>query len=570
MQFRFTFFLLLALLFIVGCNRDDIDVPTTTQGQLPPTDSLTATTSLAGTVKKPDGSIPENAIAEVLYGDFVIHAQQVNAGDGTWFFNDIAVSDDPNVLVRISAPGWVPAIRSIPNRSDAVRYSNVVLLDRGQVDPVNQTVDYTATNGLLSATIPANGYEPYPANIGISISLNEYTPDEIENLNDAIAAPLLVNDAGTIRTLSNPTIYALVVTAGQSTRVDFNKSLDRGITLSTVNAGPTSIIYVLNQETGYWENISTPDGMLEVKQFGYFAVAQASNSVRVSGRIEQPDGTPIVGGSVYALVTDVAGERAFDVSATDGNGDYELQIPEGSSGTVYLNPQACGEEEYVITQQTTDLDLGVFSIDIGTSTLIQGVVDGCTAGTRSSQDLAVSVSSGSFPTVIVPVASDGSFSLAADVCSQQSITLVPIVQSGPGAGRRGGQLVARGGDPLDNLTLSYCDSTVVNELIFISFGQTTSFSTTPSASFIHSDTIEIVETDNRWLFALSSEKVFITFENANEQFVSNDFADVTDFLFDGTELRFSFEDVAGTRTDFLNGGATQTIESLGGVTVKVD
>lgn len=554
----------------MGCNREDIDIPTTTQGQLPPTDSLTATTSLAGTVKKPDGTIPDNAVAEVLYGDFVIHSQQVNAGDGSWFFNDIAVSDDPNVLVRITAPGWVPAVRSIPNRPDVVRHSNVVLLDRGRVDLINQTVDYTETKGLLTVTIPANGYEPYPANIGISVSLNEYTPDEIEDLDDAIAAPLLVNDAGTIRTLSNPTIYALVVTAGQSTRVDFNKSLDRGIALSTLNAGPTSLIYMLNQETGYWENISTPDGILEVKQFGYYAVAQVSNAVRITGRIEQPDGTPIVGGSVYALVTNVAGERAFDVSATDSNGEYELQIPEGSGGTVYLNPQACGEEEYIITHQTTDLDLGVFSVDVGTSTLIQGVVDGCTAGTPSSQDLVVSVSSGSFPTVIVPVESDGTFSLVADVCPQESIAIVPIVQSGPGEGRRGGQLVVTASDPLDDLTLSYCDSTVVNELIFISIGQTYAFSTEPSASYIHSDTIEIVDSDNRWLFALSSQKAFITFENANERFISNEYVNVADFLFDGVELRFTFEDVQGIRTDLLNGGATETIESFGGVTVKVD
>jgi len=361
MQFRFTFFLFFSLLLIVGCDRDDVEVTTVTQGQLPPTDSLTSTTSLAGTVKKPDGTIPENAVAEVLYGDFVIHSQQVNAGDGSWFFNEIAVSNDPNVLVRISAPGWVPAIRSIPNRSDVVRHSNVVLLDRGRVDFVNQTADYTETKGLLTVTIPANAYEPYPANIGISISLNEYTPEEIEGLDDAIAAPLLVNDEGTIRTLSNPTIYALVVTAGQSTRVDFDKSIERGIELSTINTGPTSIIYVLNQETGYWENISTPDGIVEVKQFGYYAVAQESNSVRVTGRIEEPDGTGVPGADVYGFVTDASGSDAFAVTATDGNGDYELLIPEGSSGLIYLNPQGCGEEFINISQQTSDLDLGVFA-----------------------------------------------------------------------------------------------------------------------------------------------------------------------------------------------------------------
>lgn len=182
----------------------------------------------------------------------------------------------------------------------------------------------------------------------------------------------------------------------------------------------------------------------------------------------------------------------------------------------------------------------------------------------------VSVSSGSFPTVIVPVESDGTFSLVADVCPQESIAIVPIVQSGPGEGRRGGQLVVTASDPLDDLTLSYCDSTVVNELIFISIGQTYAFSTEPSASYIHADTIEIVDSDNRWLFALSSQKAFITFENANERFISNEYVNVADFLFDGVELRFTFEDVQGIRTDLLNGGATETIESFGGVTVKVD
>jgi len=284
MQFRFTFFLLLSLLLIVGCDRDDVDFPPEiTQGELPPTDSLTSTTSLAGTVTNPDGTFPSDARVEVLYGDFVIHSQSVNAGDGSWFFNDIAVSDDPNVLVRVSSPGWVPSIRSIPNRSDVVRHANVELLERGAVEPVNQTLDHTITDGLLSVTIPANAYEPFAPNVGVQVSLDAYTGTDITSLGNAIASPLLVSEGVDLKALINPTVYALDVTAGSSLRVNFNKSLERGISLSTSNAGPESIIYVLNQKTGYWENISTPDGPLEIRQFGYIAVAQQSNSVRITG-----------------------------------------------------------------------------------------------------------------------------------------------------------------------------------------------------------------------------------------------------------------------------------------------
>ena len=167
MQFRFTFFLLLSLLFIVGCDRDDVDISTITQRELPPTDSLTSTTSLAGTVTNPDGTFPSNATAEVLYGDFVIYSQRVNSSDGTWFFNDISVSEDPNVSVRITAPGWVPAIRTIPNRNDVIRYSNVVLLDRGRTDFINQFEDYTETSGLLTVKVPSSSYADQPIGQGV-------------------------------------------------------------------------------------------------------------------------------------------------------------------------------------------------------------------------------------------------------------------------------------------------------------------------------------------------------------------------------------------------------------------
>ena len=403
----------------------------------------------------------------------------------------------------------------------------------------------------------------------LRISLNQYTADEIGSIDDAIAAPLLVDDEGTLRTLSNPIIYSLVVTSGPALRVNYNNSFERGIELSTSNAGPASIIYVLNQKTGYWENISTPDGPLEIKQFGYIAVAQQSNSVRVTGRIEEPNGSGMQGANVYGFVTDASGSDAFALTATDGNGDYELLIPEASSGLIYLNPEGCDEEFYTVTQQSSDLDLGVFSVVPTSLALIEGIVDGCTAGVPSTEDIALSVSSGTFPTMLVPISSDGSFSFTADVCPEEAINFVPIVQSGPSEGRRGDQVTLSGSDPLTNLTISYCDSVVIQELIFLSFGQTYAFTTAVSASEIHPDTIEILGQDMRWLFALNSQKVSVAFEDANQQYSTNNFVDVTGFNYDGIKLQFSFEDAEGTRIDLLN-GTSESMDCSGGVTVKVE
>lgn len=577
MQLRFSFFLLLALLLVVGCNRDDIDVPTRTPGELPPTDSLTVTTSLAGTVKKPDGTIPDNAVAEILYGDFVIHSQQVNSGDGSWFFDDILVSDDPNVLVRISAPGWVPSIRALPNSVDIVHYSNIVLFDRGRTDFVTSSADYTETNGLLTVTIPANSYADHEDDQGVEISLNSYVGDDINSLNNAIAAPFLVNDGGIIKILSNPIIYAVVVTGGNGELLTFDDSQGRDIELSTINASPTSIIYVLNQKTGFWENISTPDGLIPVNQFGYFAVAQVSNSVRITGRIEQPDGTGIPGSNVTAFVTDVNGLNAFDITATDGNGDYELQLPVGSSGSVFLNPQACGQQRYLIEQPTADLDFGIFTVALGTSGLIQGIVEGCVAGVGTSEDIAVELFSTLTGQELIPLDPDGSFSITRDLCSNVDLTLVPIVQSGPSAGRRGRQLTVSGGDPLDNLTLAYCDTVVNNELIFLAiFQEPVVFSTTPEATRIHPDTIEVIglttgfpQGELRWKVALGSSKVLATYSDPEKFYTTGIYQDVIDFAYDGIELSFTFEDVPGTQT-ILSSGSTSVLDANGGVVVKVD
>ncbi len=586
MQLRFCYFLILSLLLVIGCDRDPVDVITTIPVELPTTDSLTATTSLAGTVRKPDGTIPENAVAEILYGDFVIHSQQVNSGDGSWFFNEIAVSDNPNVLVRITAPGWVPAIRSIPNRSDVVRYANIVLLDRGQTNPASPTTDYTESNGLLTVTIPANGYSPFPGTAEITpleISLNAYTADEISSVNNAIAAPFLVDDAGTLRTLSNPTIYALIVTSGPSYRVDFNKTFERGIELSTPNAGPTSIIYVLNQETGYWENISTPDGLLEVKQFGYFAVAQASNSVRVSGRIEEPDGTGIQGADVFSFVNDPNGSIAFNLTATDGNGDYEFHIPSGSEGDVLLQPGACGEKQYRLNRPSSDVDLGAFTVGVGTPTVIQGVVEGCTSGIGSTEDLAIEMTGVGIGRVLiplmVPITPDGSFNFVYDICPLEDITFVPIIQSGPNAGRQGERLVVPGGASLTNLNLKYCDTLVSDALMFMSFQGPTVLSTTPVGTTIHPDTVEVVGAtmnplgEMRWKVALggsgSQPKVFATYTDSDQTFVTDDYVEALDLTYDGNELFFRFLDSPGVRTD-LSDGSTSIRQGGGTVRVKVD
>jgi len=171
--------------------------------------------------------------------------------------------------------------------------------------------------------------------------------------------------------------------------------------------------------------------------------------------------------------------------------------------------------------------------------------------------------------LLVPIATDGSFSFTAEICPQEAISFVPVVQSGPSEGRRGDQFTLNGSDPLTNLTFSYCDSVVLRELIFLSFGQTYAFTTDVSASEIHPDTIEILGGDMRWLFALNSQKVSVEYEDLNFQYLTDEYVEVEDFNYDGFKLQFSFEDAEGIRTE-VSSGANESLKSFGGVTVKVD
>ncbi|MFK8055127.1 MAG: hypothetical protein AB8F78_03305 [Saprospiraceae bacterium] len=581
MQLRYCFFFLFTLVLIVGCNREDDEVVTIIEGELPPADSLNSTTSLAGTVKIFDGSTPGNTTAEVLYGDFVVASQLVNTGDGSWNFDDIPSSGNPNVLVRVTSPGYIPSIRSLPNSDDIVHYSNFVLLERGRTDFVTPLADYTETNGLLTVTIPANSYANHEDDQGVEISLNAYAGGDINSINNTIAAPFLVDDgSGIIKTLSNPTIYALVVTGASGELLKFDDSQGRDIELSSVSAGPVSIIYVLNQETGYWENLSTPDRLLSVKQFGYFAVAQVSNAVRVTGRIEQPDGTAVPGATVAAHVSNVNGAFAFDLTATNGNGEYLIQFPVGSTGQVFLDPAECGQTQYQLSDPVlVDVDLGTFTVGAPVSTLIEGLVEGCIAGVGSTEDMAIEITSAGFGRETVPVASDGTFSFVRDICQLENVTLVPTIQSGQNVGRQGESLVVTDGDPLQGLRLKYCDTLVSDAIMFMSFEGPTVLSTDPVGTTIGPNRVEIVgQTMNpvgemRWTVVLPSNGdlpvVRAHYTGTDETFGGDSYVDVIDFTYDGIELFFSFVDAPGVQTD-LSDGSMSTRLARGSVRVKVD